>query len=436
MRILIAVHQFFPEFASGTETVAYNLAKMLQKNGHTVCILTTRLRGSKAQYTELDPTFASYEDGYEGLRLLRLPVAILNAQSYQSLEFSPSLMGILAPWLKDNFDVLHVLHPMRMASVIAAALHARIPYLLTLTDFYLLCPNVNLLNEQRQLCQGPKGGHECANACAALIDLQSALDRFAIAQRILQGAFVCVAPSQSLANHFEQAMPGLSIQVLGHGVDLLTLISHRHMSSAGQSQDTRISAGSEELAKKTLHLGFVGSLVNIKGLHILLKALSLISSSELILEVVGPHGDDVIYRQDLESQFSSDQRVRYLGQLSPKAVFTAMAQWDLLCVPSLVPESFSLVTHEAQALGVPVLCSDQGAVADLVDRHGCGRKVPIGNVQAWRFALEAILEDRAQLVSWQQSIGLPLRIEEEAFFYESWYWQACNSQPNGENIIR
>ena len=39
MRILIVLHQFFPEFSGGTERVALNLARTAQRAGHHVRVL-------------------------------------------------------------------------------------------------------------------------------------------------------------------------------------------------------------------------------------------------------------------------------------------------------------------------------------------------------------------------------------------------------------
>ena len=39
MRILYVVHQFYPEFGSGTERVTLNLARMAQRAGHHVQVL-------------------------------------------------------------------------------------------------------------------------------------------------------------------------------------------------------------------------------------------------------------------------------------------------------------------------------------------------------------------------------------------------------------
>ena len=40
MKIVYLVHQFYPEFQAGTEKFLLNTARMAQKNGHKVHVLT------------------------------------------------------------------------------------------------------------------------------------------------------------------------------------------------------------------------------------------------------------------------------------------------------------------------------------------------------------------------------------------------------------
>ena len=39
-KILLTVHQFFPQYAAGTEVLTYSVARELMKRGHIVHVLT------------------------------------------------------------------------------------------------------------------------------------------------------------------------------------------------------------------------------------------------------------------------------------------------------------------------------------------------------------------------------------------------------------
>jgi len=86
-----------------------------------------------------------------------------------------------------------------------------------------------------------------------------------------------------------------------------------------------------------------------------------------------------------------------------------------------VPESFSLVLNEAAAAGVPALVSDLGAPAERVSASESGMVLHAGDVNAWAKALAEVVARPEIINSWRERIPLPLRIEEEAFFYETLY---------------
>jgi glycosyltransferase involved in cell wall biosynthesis len=232
--------------------------------------------------------------------------------------------------------------------------------------------------------------------------------RLAQGEALLRQARWCVAPSKDVARRYQQVFPQLRVQVIPHGVDLLKIMS---------------SAPPEQQGERPLTLGFVGTLIPLKGLHILLSALASHPEWPVRLLVAGVFHDDA-YAQELQQTARSDARVQWLGRLAAHEVHALMHSLDLLCLPSLVPESFSLVVSEAAAAGVPALVSDLGAPAQAVARSGAGAAVPAGQPQAWAQALQEWISQPALRAAWRQAVRLPLRIEEEAFLYESLYRDA------------
>ena len=90
-------------------------------------------------------------------------------------------------------------------------------------------------------------------------------------------------------------------------------------------------------------------------------------------------------------------RARWLGPVTgaPKARLLAGARAVL--VPSLVPETGSLVTMEALASGTPVIGSDLGAIPDLIEEGVTGFLTPPGDAEAMAAAIGRICDtlDRA-----------------------------------------
>jgi len=170
---------------------------------------------------------------------------------------------------------------------------------------------------------------------------------------------------------------------------------------------------------------FIGSIIWQKGLMVLLRAFALLPpQANVLLTVVGGFYGDPSYRHEIERLAATDKRITLAGPMEPARVFGLLAQSDAFCLPSLMPEAFALVLHESAAAGVPALVSDVGAPPHVVRQYGCGVVVPAGNAAAWAESIAQLLAEPERLQEYKRNLFLPLRIEEEAFFYES-IWRQC-----------
>ena len=416
MRILIIIHQFFPEYASGTERVALNIARMAQRAGHYVHVLACAVDPLKTKAVITDiPIKGALRTVYQGLPVTFIPRSLLPATADISLDVDEEMVSNLALWMRqERFEVAHVMHSMRMGSAILAAQRCKLPYVLTLTDFFLPCARVNLVNLKHKSCMGPDEGHRCMQSCsAAPWTNHSYLSRFKQTQSILQAAGARVAPSEYVAERYREIFNDTEIQVIPHGVDMLTLgIATKSIPRIPQS-------------KAQLEIVFIGTIIPQKGLDILLKALAHLPAASLRLKVIGGFHGNSAYHDEIKTLSFNDQRIEYTGSLEASDVFKSLGQADLLCLPSRVPESFSLVLHESAVAGVPALVSNLGAPARQIMDYDCGQVVKTGDSHAWAAAISALLDTPETLKRWRKNLFLPLRIEEEAFFYGSIYRRLC-----------
>lgn len=105
-----------------------------------------------------------------------------------------------------------------------------------------------------------------------------------------------------------------------------------------------------------LHIGFIGNSTPYKGLPLLISMLKDIGMSESWdLSVwgggVGKHPSLPIY---------------YKGKFDSSTIADVYEAMDVLIVPSIWKETFSLVTLEALSYGVPVIVSDNVGAQDIV----------------------------------------------------------------------
>lgn len=410
MRILFVIHQFFPEFGGGTEHVALNLARMAQRGGHHVQVLACGVQPGAVQgAAQPVPVPGSVRTVYEGLPVTLLPRSALPASAEIAFDADDAVAGAVAEWMRaEAFDLAHVMHTMRMGTAVLALQRAGIPYVASLTDFFLPCAQINLVNLAGSPCEGPLEGERCARDCLAAPWTPPAYAaRYQQARSLLTAAAERCAPSAFVADRYREAFPGLTFRVLPHGLDLLKL-------AAPSTPPPVREAG-------PLKLVYVGSIVRQKGLDVLLRALAMVPQAGVRLSIVGGFWGNSGYHAEVQALADADARVEFVGKLAPPQVFQRLREADLLCVPSRVPESFSLVLHEAAAAGTPALVSALGAPAGFVETHQCGQAIAAGDAAAWARAIAELAEHREHIATWRGRLPLPLRVEEEAFFYESLY---------------
>lgn len=105
-----------------------------------------------------------------------------------------------------------------------------------------------------------------------------------------------------------------------------------------------------------LHIGFIGNSTPYKGLPLLISVLQdigMIESWDLSVwgGGVGTHPSLPVY---------------YKGKFDSSTIADIYSAMDVLIVPSIWKETFSLVTLEALSYGVPVIVSDNVGAQDIV----------------------------------------------------------------------
>jgi glycosyltransferase involved in cell wall biosynthesis len=138
---------------------------------------------------------------------------------------------------------------------------------------------------------------------------------------------------------------------------------------------------------------FVGRLANVKGVPVLLKALSAISKDrpELTLSIAGD-GPDRAGLEAQAKQLGIAQNVKFLGYQSQSQVRELLQQTDVFVLPSFA-EGVPVVLMEAMAAGVPVVTTRIAGVPELVDDGVSGILTPPGDEVALGSAIATLLDD-------------------------------------------
>ena len=155
MKILTVVHGFPPESLAGTELVALNLAKSLRERGHDVLVFH---RGESNERAEFDTEEATFE-GLPTIRVINNLPRPTVALSYRNQAAERAFVAVAQRFQPDVVHVQHALH--LSASLLPACAAHGWPTVLTLHDYWFICPTVQLLRPGGKLCQGPGSGFAC-----------------------------------------------------------------------------------------------------------------------------------------------------------------------------------------------------------------------------------------------------------------------------------
>ncbi len=397
LRILHAIHDFLPRHQAGSEIYAFELCRALAASHHVNLLCA-----------EYDP---SRRHGHVSWRAHQgLPVIeIVNNWVCASFEqtYRPPLVGDrIAQVLRAvQPDVVHVHNLLNLSFDLPAVARAHgVPVVATLHDYALVCPSggqrihraeqyvCDVIDTGRcercfrdspfyqQLSYGrlaaatraprlarraavaisrrfPGPARRFVRAARLLPVTKQDIDaRLAAARTVFEEIDLFVAPSPSMAAEFERlGVDASKIRVSDYGFVPL------RSSPGNGNHDT---PGNH--ARRPLRVGYVGTLVWHKGVHVLLDAVRGLPAAAYDLKIFGNCDVFPEYAAELRTR-AAGLPVHFMGAFDHERVADVYAQIDVLVVPSLWLENSPLVIHEAIMAGIPVVGARIGGIADLVE---------------------------------------------------------------------
>jgi D-inositol-3-phosphate glycosyltransferase len=147
---------------------------------------------------------------------------------------------------------------------------------------------------------------------------------------------------------------------------------------------------------------YVGRIEPLKGIDVLIQAIKLLDLQDIkvCLALIGgdPDNDQESHSEEMErlKALREDARletlVTFLGKRSQDSLPYYYSAAEAVVVPSHY-ESFGMVALEAMACGTPVVASQVGGLAFLVQDGVTGFTVPVDDPQALAIRLSLILQD-------------------------------------------
>jgi O-antigen biosynthesis protein len=299
------------------------------------------------------------------------------------LDYATFLVDILVGF---GFETIHVRHLIKqpLTTLPRVAQLLGIPLVLSTHDFYYVCPTVHLLDEQDRYCGGSctPGNGACRLPTGFVMDVPTLKHQWVNEWRrrttdVLMSADAVVATTESAAmvysTVFGEKFKG-NLRVIEHGRDLGPEWAPVRESDERLPGPLRIMAPANWAAHK--------------GIEYLRE----------LARRVGPVVEWHIIGQ--RSEFLGDVGIAHgeYGRegLRPRA---EAIDPDLVGLFSIWSETYSHTLSEAWGLGIPVVATDVGAVADRVRRHGGGVLLPLDDLDDAARILTSLAGNPAKVAS-------------------------------------
>lgn len=346
MRILQVVHGFPPDAWAGTELVTFYLARTLQARGHQVTVLTR---------TE-DPTaeeFSLREERMGDVDVVRVVNNHSKTTSFRLFydnTFYNELFARFLEWTRP--DVVHFQHLAHFSVSLLSFVAAQgYPTVLSLHDFFFPCHRIHLIDAEERLCPGPERGERCISCLEGFAPPEEIRRRFTTMEEVLQAPDVILT-----ASHF------LREKVRGY----FPLVEDRlRLAPLGVQPVPRKARQPRPNGRLRLLSG--GLLFPPKGAHVLIEALKGLPPERIAASFYGatlPFWQPYVDRLREEAKTLA---VHFHGTYAHDQLSAILSAHDVLVMPMICEETFSLLAREALMAGLPVVAARRGALPEIIE---------------------------------------------------------------------
>ena len=397
MRILYVVHGFVPEAVGGVELHCAHLASAMATE-HTVGVLAWRADTARPDY--------DLEERMQGpLTVWRLNHTYGDLASFRGTYSDERIDAIfddvVARWRP---DIVHVLHLIGLSvGILERAKRRGLPLVLDLHDYWFGCPRGQRIRDPLLVC------HDIdRRLCVPCLKPQNYEIR-APRRRPWRWLSQLRAPSfrrglEILARydadmHRVLALPDALITPSAFHKDMYRRYgvepAKLHAIPVGiawEQPPARVTA-----ANGATRIGYLGTLIPSKGAHVLIDAYGLLGRPDVTLDIHGmwmPFHGDTGYLERLKAAAAAlPGTIRFHGRYEQHEVPRLLAALDILVVPSVWYESYSIVIREGFRAGLPVVASNLGAMAEAIEHDVTGLRFAPGDAADLAAQLGRLLDD-------------------------------------------
>jgi len=271
-------------------------------------------------------------------------------------ELYSYLLGIL------NVDLVHVHHTLGLPlDIFHVANNNKVSLLTTVHDFYYICPVLKKISPSGKQCDSGICDMECEKCLKNEKGINNGklfMEKWHYENsKALKLCKKVILPSESAKNVIGQYYPEIleSMIVMEHG---LTVAERRK----GRTRDFK---------NKKMKIAFIGGIGELKGGKLIYEMISKDNSGDYEWYIMGGIGYEPLYHLKKNNLYKIGwyKREEIVDILSCNDI-------DLICILSLVEETYCYTLSESILAGIPVLASNVGALGQRVKALNCGWLIP------------------------------------------------------------
>lgn len=431
MKVLFISNGYPPRHWAGTETYTAGVAQELAAQGHAVQVLCG------GDWARGDQFWNGVADSvHEGVPVRRIHMNWAKAPDpARYLYDDPESAAYLAEYLTEvRPDVVHVTSCERLsASVLHVAKAAGLPLVLSLTDFWFLCPRMSLLRSDGTNCDGLTTASDCLQ-CTMHHNRTYRWVKRVLPESGTSAVLTQISRMPELTRR--RGLRGMAADMDDRKQFLRRTIGlpDRRLTASKFVRDTFVANGISDpidlhpyghdlawlqsyqgkTASDVVRIGYIGQIIQRKGVHLLLEAAqkAFVQLGETFKIVIyGSLDKQPAYANDLQNLAASLPNVEFRGTYSHGESGDVYAEMDVLAVPSLWYD-FPLVIHEAFATRTPVIASRLGGMEEAIAHEKNGLLCSPGDVDDLARQLIRIISEPGLLNDLRKNI-LPVKTVRE-----------------------
>ena len=376
MKVLMVNKYYFVK--GGSERYLFDLKELLEKNGHE--IIPFAMKDENNFQSEYSDYFVDHVDYDAPFSLKKLSEAGRLIYSFHARKQIEALIEATKPDVAHLHMIDHQISP----SILHSLRKYRIPVVQTVHQYKLVCPNYRFyIEHENKICEKCLTGkfyHPVVTRCHK--------NSLAASTLIAIEAYVhhCLKTYQKGVGLFHTPSAFMKQMLVKGGIAENKVEHHFLVTWLDQFPFSPIYED---------YFVYLGRLSPEKGVLTLLKAMTRVKRSKLILIGDGPQ------RAELEA-FAGENHinnVEFVGYKNKHEVKELMSRASFSVIPSEWYENSPLVIYEAFAMGKPVIGATIGGITEFIQPNRDGLHFAPGNDVQLSECINVLLSNRDKVVA-------------------------------------